>query len=302
MKKTTFRSIGLACLVCMGLGHLNDLQAQSIIRGPYLQTLTQTDVWVRWRTDLSTNGVVHYGTSWTNLSMTASDESIDTDHIVAVTGLMASTTYYYDVGTDVQVLAGGDAAHVFQTSPPMGTRGAVNVWIIGDSGTKDANAEAARDAYLAFRGTNSTDVWLMLGDNAYNSGTDFEHQAAVFDMYPSLLRQNSPWPTFGNHESYSGANSLAQSGAYYDIFSLPKNGEAGGVPTGTEAYYSFDYANVHFICLNSMGIPRTNGSAMLTWLEDDLMSTTQDWQIAFFHRTAKSLLAHRNKNPTVRSL
>ena len=28
-------------------------------------------------------------------------------------------------------------------------------------------------------------------------------------------------------------------------------GEAGGVPSGTESYYSFDYANIHFICLDS---------------------------------------------------
>ena len=40
-------------------------------------------------------------------------------------------------------------------------------------------------------------------------------------------------------------------GPDYDIFTLPKQGEAGGVASGTEAYYSFDYANVHFVCLES---------------------------------------------------
>ncbi len=28
----------------------------------------------------------------------------------------------------------------------------------------------------------------MLGDNAYNTGTDANYQAAVFDTYPSFLR------------------------------------------------------------------------------------------------------------------
>ncbi|MDA0990610.1 MAG: DUF2341 domain-containing protein [Verrucomicrobia bacterium] len=296
MKTTIFRNSVLACLMIFTAGSPSLLQAQSLIRGPYLQTLTQTNVVVRWRTDVATNGVVHYGASWTNLNMTATDATIATDHIVSVTGLSASASYYYDIGTDLQVLAGGDASHTFKTPPPVGSVEAVNIWIIGDSGTGDANAAAARDAYLGWRGTNATDVWLMLGDNAYNSGLDSEHQTAVFNMYPSLLRQTSPWPTFGNHESESGANSINQTGAYYDIFSLPKNGEAGGVPSGTEAYYSFDYANIHFICLNSMDIDRSPGGAMLSWLADDLLATTQEWLIAYWHHPTYTKGSHDSDN------
>ena len=74
-----------------------------------------------------------------------------------------------------------------------------------------------------------------------------------------------------------------QTGPYYDIFTLPKEAEAGGVPSGTEAYYSFDYANIHFVCLNSEGMSSI-GSAMLSWLAQDLAATSQDWTIAFWHR------------------
>ena len=41
---------------------------------------------------------------------------------------------------------------------------------------------------VAKRTNGATDLMLMLGDNAYNSGTDSEHQAAIFDMYPTILR------------------------------------------------------------------------------------------------------------------
>ena len=41
-----------------------------------------------------------------------------------------------------------------------------------------------------------------------------------------------------------------ESGAYFDIFSLPRKGEAGGIPSGTEAYYSFDHGNLHVIVLD----------------------------------------------------
>ena len=79
----------------------------------------------------------------------------------------------------------------------------MRVWVLGDSGTAHMNADAVRDAYLAFTGTRYTDVWLMLGDNAYPIGTDDDYQAAVFETYPTVLRQTVLWPSFGNHDAYS---------------------------------------------------------------------------------------------------
>ncbi len=87
----------------------------------------------------------------------------------------------------------------------------------------------------------------------------------------------------GNHDGHS-ADSASQSGPYYDIFNLPAAGEIGGLPSGTEAYYSFDYANIHFICLDSYETDRSVDGAMMTWLENDLaMNTQQPWVIAFWH-------------------
>ena len=56
--------------------------------------------------------------------------------------------------------------------------------------------------------------------------------------------------------------------------------------SGTEAYYSFDYGNIHFVILDSSDSPRTAGSPMLLWLAADLATTTQDWIIAFWHSFA----------------
>ena len=58
------------------------------------------------------------------------------------------------------------------------------------------------------------------------------------------------WPTLGNHDGHA-ADSSTQTGPYYDIFTLPTAAEAGGVASGTEAYYSFDYGNIHFVWLDS---------------------------------------------------
>ena len=86
--------------------------------------------------------------------------------------------------------------------------------------------------------------------------------------------------------------SATQSGPYFDIFTLPSLGEAGGVASGTEAFYSFDYANIHFICLDSYESDRSPGGPMLTWLENDLAATTQKWIIAYWHHPPYSKGAH----------
>jgi Calcineurin-like phosphoesterase/Purple acid Phosphatase, N-terminal domain/FG-GAP-like repeat len=261
--------------------------AQTVTRGPYLQLGSSTGVVIRWRTDLPTNSRVRYGASPSTLTNIAGPSTVRTEHAVRLTGLTPGTLYYYSIGSTTQVLAGGDSGHFFVTAPTPGVAQPTRIWVIGDSGTADANAAAVRDAYLNFTGTRHTDLWLMLGDNAYESGTDAEYQNAVFNMYPTLLRQSVLWPTLSNHDSVS-SDSATQTGPYYDIFSLPRNAEAGGVASGTEAYYSFDFGNIHFIVLDSSESSRAPNGAMLTWLTSDLAATTQPWIIAYWHHAPYS--------------
>jgi len=72
---------------------------------------------------------------------------------------------------------------------------------------------------------------------------------------------------------------------YLNIFTLPTDGEIGGLASGTEQYYSFDYANVHIVSLDSQLSMRDSDSraAMLQWLKDDLMANSLDWTIVIFH-------------------
>ena len=254
----------------------------SLTRGPYLQIGTPTSIVVRWRTDSSTDGVVKYGASPASLTSTATQSTLTTDHVVTVAGLSPNTRYYYSVGSSSQTLGGGTSDYFFTTSPAPGTTKPFRAWVLGDSGTANASASAVRNAYTTFTGTRVTDLWLMLGDNAYPDGTDANYQAAVFSMYPAILRKSVLWPTFGNHDGHS-ADSASETGPYYSIFTLPRAGEAGGEPSGTEAYYSFDYGNVHFVCLDSYDLDRTPAGDMLTWLEADLNATTKDWIVAFWH-------------------
>src|SRR5687767_9496401 len=162
-------------------GALSGLPAE-LLRGPYLQLGTPSSVIVNWRTDVPTDSLVLYGASPANLISAAADLNPTTEHAVQISGLTPNTKYYYSIGSAVERLAGGDPDHSFITHPIPGQAKPTRIWAIGDSGTASVGvfgSHFVRDAYLALNGTNHTDVWLMLGDNAYYEGWDHEYQTAV---------------------------------------------------------------------------------------------------------------------------
>jgi hypothetical protein len=108
-----------------------------------------------------------------------------------------------------------------------------------------------------------------------------------------MLKKTVAWSTLRNHDGHS-ATSSTQSGPYYDIFSFPKAGEAGGTSSGTEAYYSFDYANIHFMVLESHQL--YDDSTQMDWCLSDIQETNQDWIVAFFHHPAYSKGSHDSDN------
>jgi hypothetical protein len=163
--------------------------------------------------------------------------------------------------------------------------------VIGDAGTGTANQIAVRDAFETFNGTNTLHAWLQLGDNAYGSGYDAEYQTAVFGVYTNELRNSVTWPALGNHDTAQGTD-YVDTYPYFSIFTLPTAGEAGGVSSGTEHYYSFDLGMVHFICLDSMTASRATNGAMAIWLRSDLAVTTNRWLVAYWHHPPYSKGSH----------
>ena len=270
--------------------------ATTILRGPYLQSATPTSLVVRWRTDTTEGSFVRYGLVADALTETAKAFGIGTEHIVQLSELLPGRRYFYSVMGSAENKDGDGKVlrvpvYAFTTPPLTGPASPTRVWVLGDPGTKGSGQLAVRDAFHTFNANRAVDLWLMLGDNAYPDGTDADYQKALFEVYPETLRTSPLWPALGNHDGHS-ANSITQSGTYYDIFTLPTRGQAGGVASGTEAYYSFDYANIHFVCLDSHDSDRAPNGAMAQWLKADLAATTRDWIIAFFHHPPYSKGTH----------
>ena len=96
-------------------------EAQTLVRGPYLQSGTSSSVIVKWRTDEATDSVVHYGLDSDGLTLSATNSTSTTEHAVQLTGLSADVKYFYSVGTSSVTLAGGDSDHFVVTAPDPGT-------------------------------------------------------------------------------------------------------------------------------------------------------------------------------------
>ncbi|MFC3193093.1 metallophosphoesterase [Marinicella sediminis] len=265
---------------------INHAIANDLLRGPYLQNQSPSELTIRWRTSQAVNSRLWWGKNQGELTHQSGADSLTTEHSLTITGLTPATVYHYAIGYDQTLLAGNDPTHFFTTPPMHGETSPVRFWVLGDSGTGNNDALAVRDAYLQYSTQQPTHLWFMLGDNAYPLGTDEEYQSAVFDMYPQILRQSTLWPTIGNHDA-ANADSVTGTGVYYELFTLPhqanSTGHGIGADSGTEAYYSFNYANIHFIILDSDETLPSFRQAQLDWLQSDLMLNQADWTIAMWH-------------------
>lgn len=271
----------------------------AITRGPYLQMTSETAITIRWRTDVATDTKVNYGATSTSLTSSVSNSSATTEHEIRITGLTADTKYFYNIGTSTNVLE-GTTKNYFTTAPASGTTRKMRFVALGDCGDGTSDQTAVRDAYLQYIGTNQTDAWILLGDNAYRNGVDTEYQAKFFDVYKNdMLKNISLFPAPGNHDYDATPDLKNHNIPYYSNFTMPTNGECGGKVSGKEEYYSFNYGDVHFISLDSYGeesdgkvLSDTLGNAQVTWLKEDLALNDRKWVVVYWHHTPYSKGSH----------
>jgi len=279
-------------------------------RAPYVQLATHESIFVVWRTEGKMQPVVRYGTAPEKLNREASRGAVITrfattnknvklpagvaklhsapegtyQYEAKISGLNPDTRYYYGVFDGDKRLTGRDPSYHFRSHPIPGTHRPMRFWVVGDSGTGREMQSIVHSAMVQWTAKENRpiDFYLHVGDMAYSRGRDVEFQTRFFEMYEPTLRNVVCWPAMGNHE---GATSKGTNGVgpYYDAYICPTRGEAGGLASGLEAFYSFDYGRAHFICLDSHDLDRRPTGMMAQWLKADLEYTQQDWIIAYFH-------------------
>ncbi|HET7904796.1 MAG TPA: metallophosphoesterase family protein, partial [Candidatus Eisenbacteria bacterium] len=243
--------------------------AATLTRYPWINILTPTSVTVAWQTDVPTTGVLEYTEDLLNYS-SATDGVVATDHVVTLNLLTPDQLYFYRVTDGTDVLSSEEDYFI---APPT-TTFPFQFVALGDLGaaTADQIAIAARtDSVVA-------DLGILTGDIIYEAGEAANFTPQYFDIYRPTIARIPFYTALGNHDV---ATSNGQ--PYLDAFHLPTNSA-----TGTERYYSFDYSNAHFVCLEVVNENQAPDATMLNWLNADLAATTKLWKFVFFHVPAYS--------------
>lgn len=256
-------------------------------RWPYIESVTSSSARIAWTTTSGGRGVVRYAAdpagTWSELEAvsemfptTRTEQAMDYVAFDAtLEGLTPNAAYCYEIVEDGVVLARNLRLDTAWT----GTARPVRMLVIGDSGNGSGEQAAVRDAFMAHR----YDLFLHMGDMAYDSGRFEELEEYFFDVYRDLLHRVPIFPTIGNHEN---ATDLGR--PYLDVYHLFENAWRA---QDVERYYSFDYANIHFTSLDSnegtlLSVYRLGDRTdddMFDWMIDDIGSSTADWKIVFTH-------------------
>ncbi len=262
----------------------------SLTRGPYMTVAKSNSVTIQWKTDISCNSEITYGTSLASQDKSKSTVNASLNHSITLNNLTPNTKYYYSIGTIGSVLQ-SSGENFFYTAPSDNDSIPLRFWVTGDFGNGSSAQLAVKNSFENFTSGEKINGWLWLGDNAYSNGTDQEYQTRVFDIYPNQFKNIPVFPAPGNHDyhqsGYQSTASLGTNFPYFSIFSIPTN-------SGTEKYYSTNYGNVHFIALDSYGSYNSSSSDMYHWLEDDLSNNTQQWTVVYFHHAPYSKGSHNS--------
>lgn len=278
--------------------------AAKLIRGPYLQAAGTQQMLIRWRTDASARSRVKYGTAPDKLDQQTDDANLVTEHKVLLTHLQPNTRYYYSIGDYKNVLQGNED-NSFMTLPEAGKTELYRIAALGDCGDGSTNQQLVKEQLIKYIGNHYLNAWILLGDNAYPNGTDAEYQSKFFNVYKDdLLKKYPLFPAPGNHDYHDTDISqayaqLSHQTNYYQNFTMPSEGESGGVPSHSPSFYSFDIGNIHFLSLDSYGkedslyqLCDTTGP-QVTWIKKDLAANkNKGWVIAYWHHPPYTMGSH----------
>lgn len=239
-----------------------------ILMKPYLQAVTANSIYVMVECDSRDTVTVKFGispsygsTAETELIAATSADQVTYVHKVKLAGLSADTKYYYQAvqGNSVSDQSG------FHTAVGSGTKFRFTWMADCRSGTAvhDSIAELLLKAGSLFS-LYGGDLCL---NSSYPSWKNEFFRAKQLDLISRVPFFNSP----GNHEGWeTNARAFLQN---------PSS------PSGTQDYYSFDYGDLHVLCLN-YEIPYDKESPQYRFAQADLSSTEKAWNIVYCHSPA----------------
>jgi len=226
------RPAGAGAALAVSLSLSAPAAAQQLTRGPYLQSVTQSSVYVVWEQDAPSRPEVRYGSAAGSLNEAVTAPSTGTRPEVQPTGLAPGHTYHYGVFQDGSKLSADGL-----TIPTAVTAGTSFRFIL--YGDTRSDAVAHQQVINAMAAEEGVRLVLHTGD-LVSDGEISEQWDELFALEQPLIGSVPMFAVLGNHETNDGWADL-----YFDSLVLPANAP---VP---EAFYSFDYGSVHFLALDS---------------------------------------------------
>ena len=262
--------------VLYGVGRIGIVLYDSydfVEREPYMVMQTPNSITIRWQTPKAEIGKVNYGLSADKLEKNLTEKDSTKKHSITISNLDECTKYNYSV--DSASLAIDNNNRSFSTLCKKSDF--QRLWVIGDSGERGEGQWLVYKQMIDYikNDFSKLNMWILLGDNAYESGTQEQFNTDLFLPYIELVKRFVPWAVAGNHD--------ARRFAFYNIWDFPKNGESGGVASDNNKFYSIDNGNVHIVMLDSENPSLAKDGDMAKWLKHDLKVNKKPWTIVAFH-------------------
>lgn len=268
--------------ILYGIGRTIDVMYgsyQFVTRAPYQQLPTPHSMLIKWQSSAKSIGCIELNATHSYCETTATQK-----HAIDVTGLHEATTYPFKVledGTPID-----DANRSLTT---LRTKSApLRIWVIGDSGQPGIHQQNVLNAAKPLFKNRYPNLWLLLGDNAYRSGTQDQYNLGLFTPYASLVSHLPPIAVNGNHDDRRFAYSM--------IFDAPTLGQSAMPASHSDEFYAINDGDLHLIILDSQqGDLGANGN-MAQWLKADLRTNQKKWVIVAFHHPPYSDGGHKSDN------
>jgi len=248
-------------------------------KAPYLiYSGSAGEMKVLWQFNSTGVCTVQWGTDtlYSSGSQQTSEFGNDHQHACTIAGLTPSVKYYYRVVADSEIFTGS-----FRAAPSPDTS-SIKFIVYGDSRSfpmdHDFVADGIVSTYAADPGFQS--VLLSVGDLVNKGDQESDWDTELFDAgYPHIQEMLATLPyesAMGNHE---------MSGVLFAKY-FP-------YPFVDGRYWSFDYGPAHFVMVDQY-TDYGQGSAQLTWIENDLASTPKPWKFLVMHEPGWSAGGHAN--------
>lgn len=275
----------IAVEIHQNAGNSSDISFDLELKGNTSTPTSTTQKHIRWGT--TKNPLEGLTISWTNSTSATTDQikwgystayEQGTSNVASRSGYAAATnkffsftfpgvlnansTIYYSLYDSVSGV--WSSQKTYTTSPPLNT----NTFTFAAVGDSRTNVGVWNN--ISTLTNNRNPAFVVFNGDIVDTGSSASQWNAWFDNGTNLIGNKLILHAQGNHD-------VAAASYYQNIFDLPKN----NTPQ-TELYYSVEYGEAVFICLNS----ETPGdTAQYNWLKATLAANaSKKWKIISFHR------------------